>query len=363
MNHPANLPPAPRPGLIIGAGPVSMGARGPLPRPGVAVVYATREGDAVVLPRRPSMVDVFRYQGWHQVDVSRHQDTIAADLPSEVDSMGFRLQAQVVWGVTDPAVIVRYNTMDGFGLVEWRLLDRSRRITRQYDIDDCPAAEQQLRREFGAGPMALPEGLTIFSVVIWLRVDEATARFQAEQRQLQRTGVTDDFQYSNQRKRERKGAELERERMEALRQIAKGEDDLLFIFLSRNPDQVGTVLQAVAQRREMTQQAQLSLFDRMVSEGFIQEADIEPMRRLLLQPMERFADSSSLNVLGSGAAPPALSSGSAQAQPPVPTEQAAAQAPPPEPVLPEEPKSGTTGANGVAGWVAFKRGSGDGGSV
>jgi hypothetical protein len=360
MNSTPHQPP--RPGLIFNAGPVSPRSRGPLPRPGVAVVYATREGDAIVLPRRPSMVDVLRYQGWHQVDVSRHQDTVTADVPSQVDSMGFQLRAEVVWGVTDPAMIVQNNTMDGIGLVQSRLLDRSRRLTRKFDIDDCPAAEERLQRDYDAGPIGLPEGLTIFSAALWLRVDDATARFQAEQRELVRAGINDDFEYSNKRKREQQEAKLEQERMAALRKTAKGEDDLLFVFLSRHPDQVGTVLQLVAQRREMTQKAQLALFDKMVSEGFIQEADIEPMRQLLLRPMERFVDSSSLNVLGSGATQPAaLDPGSATAAPATPS---AAEPPPADNPPRSDPPKGrqTPAANGVAGWVPFKRDSDDGGS-
>lgn len=336
-------PPGPQPtGLIHDHGPVTMGERGPFPQPGLALVYSDREGTTLALPRRPSITAAFRYQSWYQVDISRRQDTIDAELPSSTDSMRFQLQADVLWGVTDPALIVRHRTTDGLSIVRSRLVDRTWRVTRRYDIEDYLAVEGFLQAEYERGPVVLSDGITIFNVAIRLHSDDLTAQFQAGRRQLERTGVTDRYEHDNKQKRERQEAELEHERMRALRQIAKGEDDLMFVFLARHPDQVGTILQAVAQRREMTQNAQLTLFDKMVSEGFIQEADVEPMRRLLLQPIEQFADSSSMNVLGGGKSP-AVEAGKASGQTPPPAQQAPA-------------------ADGVAGWKAFTPGSGDKGS-
>jgi hypothetical protein len=360
------------PGLIWASGPVSYSMRGPLPRPGVAVVYVTKSGQVVSLAGRPPLRDVGRYQGWHLVDVSRHHDLIAADVPSLVDSMFFHFEADVVWGVTDPALIVTHNTMDGLGLVQSRLVDQVRRMTRQYDVDNCPDAERRLQSEYSGGPLTLPDGLTVHSIVVRLRTDESTAEFQHNARQLQRAGVTDEAEHANQRHREERNAELEKTRIEALRQIANGEDDLLFIFLSRNPDQVGTVLQTVAQRRELTIKAQFQLFDKMVEQGFIQEADIEPMRRLLLEPLENLADTSAQSPLSGGgvAQPPALTAGPPELQPqdgqqpggngaPAPQDGGRAAHQGPVPAGPgdgQQPEAGS----GVAGWRPFGPGPGDG---
>jgi len=322
-------------GLILTNGIVTLTDRGPHPQPGRAVVYSDRAGSPAALAHRPSIIDAPRYKAWFQVDITRHHDTIVADVPSRLDAMRFRLEADVQWGVTDPALIVANGTADGLGVVRSRLTDRTWRITRRHDIDDYYTAEDRLQTEFERGPIVLTEGITIFSAVIRLHIDDPTAQHQAKERELARRGIVDQLD-----------ADLEKSRLVALRQIANGEDDLLFIFLTRHPDQVGSVLQMVAQRREMTQKAQLQLFDKMVGEGFIQEADIEPMRRLLLQPIEQFV-SPNTNVLG---APQQPAVGPAAPDP----QQAAA------PQAQSQPQAAPGNDAGVAGWRTFGPGSGKG---
>ncbi|QKG21696.1 hypothetical protein [Actinomadura verrucosospora] len=359
MNHyqPADHRPS---GLIIEQGEVRIGDRGPHPRPGAALVCSDREGRAVTWSRRPSIVDAPRLRRWYLVDVTRHQDTIAAEVPSRWDAMRFQLEADVQWAVTDAAVVVDQGLADGLAVVRSRSAQRNRGVTRRHDIDDCDLAERELQDLYDRGPMVLGEGITIYSAVIRMHIDDPTARFQNEQRQIERTRST-----------ERQNATLERERIDALRSTAKGEDDLLFLFLARHPDQVGSVLQSVAHRREITQKMQLDIFDRMVREGFIQEADIEPMRRLLLTPMEQVADVRSLDVLGQAALPAAAApadsgggdAGTGGAADDADTWITAKPVPPPEPEPgsgpPEPPPapapSAPPPANGVSGWKAYGR--------
>ncbi|MEU8796345.1 hypothetical protein [Spirillospora sp. NPDC048819] len=279
--------------LIVGSGYVTFGDRGPAPSPGMAIVYSDRSGVAVPPFGRASIFDAHRYKNWYMVDVRRRHDTISASVPSRYDAMRFQLEADVTWGVTAPEVIVTYAVEDALETVKARLLERFWQVTRRYDIDDCTTAERELQDMQLHGPLVLEEGITLFKVAVRLHIDEHTAEFQHKTRGLERDMVTD-----------RQNVELERQRIEALRRTAKGEDELLFLFLTRNPDQVGEVLRMIAQRREMTQNAQMALFDRMVDQGFIQEADVENMRGLLLQPLERVADSTAVTAFGAPAIPP-----------------------------------------------------------
>jgi hypothetical protein len=352
---------------------VTFGDRGPAPSPGMAIVYSDRNGVAVPPFGRASIRDAHRYKNWYLVDVRRRHDTISASVPSRYDAMRFQLEADVTWGVTAPEVIVTYALEDVLETVKSRLLESFWQVTRTYDIDDCNTAERELQDTQLRGRLVLDEGITVFKVVVRLHIDEHTAEFQQKTRGLERDLVTD-----------RQNVELERQRIEALRQTARGEDELLFLFLTRNPEQVGEVLRMIAQRREMTQKAQMALFDRMVDQGFIQEADIENMRGLLLQPLERVADSRAVTEFGapavprpptapeaidgpksdsrtngrpgadaSGSAEPAVSEWShidAPSTPPVPP-------PPPtaglaDPGRTQTPAGSSTGS-GVAGWKTF----------
>lgn len=387
MNPHQGNGPAPS-GLIVGSGPVTFGDRGPAPSPGMALVYSDRGGVAVPPFGRASMLDAHRYKNWYLVDVRRHHDTISASVPSRYDAMRFQLEADVTWGVTAAEVIVAYALEDALEAVKSRLLERFYQVTRRYDIDDCIAAERELLDMQLRGPLALEEGITVFNVVVRLHIDEHTAEFQHKTRGLERDLVTD-----------RQNVELERQRLDALRRTAKGEDDLLFLFLDRHPNQVGDILRMIAQRREMTQNAQMALFDKMVDKGFIQEADVENMRGLLLQPLERVADSEAVTAFGAPAvppppaAPPALpgpkpgangnatangngngnGSGSSAPEPSRPDAPSTPPPPPPPPAVPPAPAAppplGTppasgapgesSGSDGVAGWKSF--GSRDGG--
>lgn len=352
--------------LVVDSGPVTFGDRGPAPSPGLALVYSDRGGVAIPPFGRASLFDVPRYKNWYMVDVRRHQNTVSASVPSRYDAMRFQLEADVTWGVTAPEVIVTYALEDALETVKSRLLERFWQVTRRYDIDDCTTAERELQDMQLRGPLVLEEGITVFKAVVRLHIDEHTAKFQHKTRGLERDMVTD-----------RQNVELERQRLEALRRTAKGEDDLLFLFLTRNPGQVGEVLRMIAQRREMTQNAQMALFDRMVDQGFIQEADVEHMRGLLLQPLERVADTRAVTAFGAPAIPPpptaplsidgpkadgkpdADGNGAAEPEasewsyidapstPPTP--------PPPPPTAPADSAAG----NGVAGWKTFGSRDGD----
>ncbi|MEO3859348.1 hypothetical protein [Acrocarpospora sp. B8E8] len=325
-------PPASPAGLIGQTGTVSLGARGPLPRPGIAMVYATRTGDAVAITGRPSWFDAHQYHLWYEVDISRHLDSIQADLSSAVDSMQFRLHADLSWEVSDPITIVRRATTDGLVPLRAWLIDQAWRVTRGYDIERCGDAEIQLRGRFEQTPIVLDEGITVHRVNVRLQADDATAQFDAERVALIRAGKTEKIAFGNQIEQQEHAAQLERDQVKALRQLAQGEDDLIFLFLARHPDQVGAILEQVAKRQEISVGAQMSLFNKLVDKGFIQEADIENARQSLLRPIEQLA----------GTRPGAALGGRHQ--------QAAVE--PPRPAAAPR-QAAPAQEDGITGWVKF----------
>jgi MinD-like ATPase involved in chromosome partitioning or flagellar assembly/tetratricopeptide (TPR) repeat protein len=80
--------------------------------------------------------------------------------------------------------------------------------------------------------------------------------------------------------------ELTSQRQIGLRAAEEGATELLFMLLARYPDQVYAVIDEIRRRQKMRDQARLDLFSKLVNDGFIQEADIEPLRQLILQPIE-----------------------------------------------------------------------------
>jgi hypothetical protein len=389
-HEPANAP-AP---LILDDRPFNAQDRGLPAQPGRALVFSTADGQAEALPRRPSFFGAFRYHHRFEVDISHHFATLDEELPSRDDPLQFRVTLEIGWRVSDPAQIVQARINDGEAVVRSRLMDFIRPMGRSFGIEDYHLVEDRINGQFGTREQVFPEGITVFRLSARVFLDEATTRWLEARRGMVRQGDLDTIEHRNkvasaQHEHElsqitqRHQAELEQERMDAVRAAAKGEDSLLLLLLARYPDQIHKVIEAVAQRREMTTQAQLSLFNKMVDQGYIQEVDVEPLRQILLRPLEGFADSTSTQMFAlpqlaaepSPAPPPPVEAGSTEpggagaAQPrpaqdapaapasrPTPRQGDAAPAPsngaPGQP--PGQPQ-GQPSSDGVVGWTPLRQ--------
>jgi hypothetical protein len=244
----------------------SLLVRRPVP-PGRALLFATTTGDIVQLSKPPGLFTARRYRWRYEIDISDHYETLNEEVPS-ASGASFLLSVDVGWRVSDPAQIVQRRILDGASIVRSRLLEAIRSITRSYLITDVGPAEQTINSAFGGRDQVYPEGITVFWLTARVSWDELeTARQIRSRQQVHHT-------------------ELERQRVAELRSYIRSEEDLVFLFLARHPDQVHTVIDDIRQRREMTEQARLDLFNRLVLNGLVQEADVESVRPLLMRPVE-----------------------------------------------------------------------------
>jgi hypothetical protein len=155
---------------------------GDRPPPGVAVVYATDDGEVTYLGDRPlSYGERFhsRYRRRYEVDVRDHRRTVelrSTPLPSRGDRHFFVATVDAAFRVHDPAEVVRRSVRDALPVVYGFLADKLKMITRNFEIDSPAEAEEAIRQAF-VGPVALPEGITIFEVSARLRPDDLASEY------------------------------------------------------------------------------------------------------------------------------------------------------------------------------------------
>jgi hypothetical protein len=263
--------------LILSQHELSFNERGPRAEPGRALVYATRDGRAEVRSRRvlPGASGI-AFHRVYVVDVADQEGTLKDELPSREVPFQFQVELQVGWRVTDPVRVVDRRIADGTSIVRSRLLDRLRPIGARFSLEDSVRAESQINETFARGVSLKNEGITVHYLSARVYLDQPTIEYLEERRRKRRDHELESMDQAHEEElRARRGA--------AIQAAVHGEADLLLRHLADNPGDGMTVVRHLAERREMAAQAKRELFDKMLAEGFIQEADVDPLREVLLR--------------------------------------------------------------------------------
>lgn len=235
----------------------------PKPRPDAVFVLSYSGGGLKTFTRTPPMSERMGSKYCYIVDASERHTSGSLRIPAMGDVYFFPLRYDATWQVTDPEVVVRRNVSDGDALVTGFLRDALWRLGRSYPAGDVQRAEDEARRSLRA-PFDLGGGLTVTWLSIRLALDERQSEAAVEIDVDAHTG------------------QLARSRVQRLRGLLDGDESFLLLHLAQHPDDTGSVLQILASSRERNEQVRLGLLDRMLDRGFIQDADIGPLRDSIL---------------------------------------------------------------------------------
>jgi hypothetical protein len=213
--------------------------------------------------RKPPMPDRIKSKYHYLVDTSEHRQVGSLRMPAMGDVYFFQLDYDATWQVSDPEAVVRRNVRDGGAVVEGFLRDALWRAGRSYSPNSVQMAEEEARRSLRA-PFDLGGGLT----VTWLSI-----RLTLDERQSTAVVQVDEDAHTGR---------LTRSRVLRLRELLDGDESYLMLHLAQHPEDTGSVLQMLAASRERNEQVRLGLLDRMLERGFIQDADIGPLRESIL---------------------------------------------------------------------------------
>jgi hypothetical protein len=266
--------------LILVEQPVSIAGRAPV-QPGRALLYADRSGQVTHVTRPLGPVAIRRYSWRYEVDLSDHFAALRMEVPSRSQAARFRITMDVGWRVTDPARIVTARIGDGDAIVRSWVSEAISPICRAYEIHEDAALERTLTDTLGHGRThSYPEGIVLFRFSASVAHDRRAAEWMIEQV---------DAQYE---------AASQKEGMDRLRQEINSEEDLILLLLQRAPDRVGDVIADIRKRKELSMQSRIELFNKMVDNDLIQEAEIESIRQMIIRPIEEIAGSTPTGMFG-----------------------------------------------------------------
>ncbi len=266
--------------LILRQDQMSTGTRLAV-QPGRALLFSDRDGRLVPLTKYPNAFAARRYLWQYEVDVSDHFTAHFVELPSRSKAARFRLSIDVGWRVTDPARIVASRIDDGNAIVRSRVIEALQPICRSYGIEEDASLEQNLAGALGGGRQHVyPEGITLFRFSAQVNHDQRSTKwFEAGVDAVKET-------------------ELTKQGMAGLRDQVTSEVDLILLSLQRNPDQVQQVIAEIRQRKEMSVKSRIELFNKMVENDLIQEAEIDSLRRQIIEPIGDIVGSSPSGAFG-----------------------------------------------------------------
>ncbi|MGW2222178.1 hypothetical protein ACWCSD_44925 [Nonomuraea sp. NPDC001684] len=274
-------PPAPPPiPLILVEQTVQEAGRAPI-QPGRALLYSDDSGQVFHLAKPPGIF-TRRYRWRYEVDMSDHYSVLHLELASSSRAARFRLRIDVGWRVTDPVKIVTSRIQDGNALVQSRIREAVSPVCRGFDITRDADLERQLMADFGNDRVQQypQEGILLFRFAVQVSHDRKAAGWMAAQADARIEG------------------QLEAEGITGLRHQITSEDDLMLLLLHRAPERVADVIGDIRKRKELSMQARIDLFNKLVDNDMIQEAEMDTIRKLIIEPIEGIASAAPIGAFG-----------------------------------------------------------------
>jgi len=273
-----------------------------------AVVYLGQDGTLSLTPPRATLWERLfpTHTARLEVDRSRRLDLVTLTLPSCLDAYDFRAAFSVVWQVEEPLSVARLHIADGLPFIRAHLLNVLARMSRKWDIEDYAGFEREINEMFGdtGDPAArrLEEGLMIHRLAARVQLDEGGRSWLAQQRNARRTIELLPLSLNVEQLRQYNEAELARIKqqheleLEKARQLAAFElqqqrydeyatallnNTLAAYDMAQHPEGVGKYVRD-RQAEEQNDKTRLELFERMLKEGVITDADLDDFRRTLI---------------------------------------------------------------------------------
>jgi hypothetical protein len=262
------LPTEPVP-LILREDSMSMAEKLPA-QPGRAILYYADDGRLVQLHKPPRLIAARHYKWRYEVDVSDHYASYDLTLPSRTTAAKFRLIVDAGWRVVEPARVVTSRISDGNLIVRSRIIEALLPICRSYAIEEDGPLEQNLAGALGGGRVhTYPEGITVFRFSV--QVDH-------ERRAATRIANSAD--------------------MIRLREQVTSDEDLLLMLIVQNPDSLYDVINDVRERKKLSVDSRISLFNKLVDNDLVQSADLDWVRDQLVRPIGEIVGSSPTGAFG-----------------------------------------------------------------
>ncbi len=261
--------------LIVGDEPASFVASGS-GRPGVAGVYAARDGSIVGPEGKPTTVgERMAIRRRYLVDVSDKRSKLTFRLPAQGAVFLFDAEVNVNWWVDRPWIVVQRNIQDGEELLRSRLQALMRPIAAKFEPRQSQLAEEQLNLRFGARQGHLPEGVAIRECFVMLSIDDKLRQPILE-------------------------GQVNEVRLQAVHRAMEGDPSGVAMYVANNPQDIKTVIEMVSKNREVDQDTRFRLLQLLENNGALQDVDLVDVRRQLLGTLGQLSAGVNGHQIGAG---------------------------------------------------------------
>ena len=280
-------------------------------------VSLDRTGRLAPIERKPAGLFGNRPAGVFWVNVAVHHASFTCEAPSSENALNFLVETHLSWRITDPVLAVRDNVRAAEFVYRPIVEQHLREMGRKFDVDQFLDAEQHVNSFFASRPMELGHGLTLLGCRVQLRPDVETLghlrnrtldRRAAERRLAEHNVVLRDaelrheendarhdldkqaveFEHKIAAVKEQNSIVREHIRMEHyLQALRDGDLGMFALQLASRNDNVGTVIQQLAVRQDITTKTAQEILTVLLQKGMVNKRDSDQ----ILAKVNRLIDS------------------------------------------------------------------------
>jgi hypothetical protein len=258
----------------------------PRPEPGMAVVLIRNGQPALALTADDqltwSRVAWSNYQWAFWVDTGEQAYTLQCALPSQEQGLDFQAVAHITYKVNDPLMVIRRRITDARAFVEPVFIRLLRRVTRQFTLGQCSAAEQAIARMVKAN---LRQGIiAITRCITTLDLEEDERNHARTMRASERHYLHSHQSITYSQQIDDLEVPLSQKQIDFYKQIATSDaSQILWLYLANHRDEIHTVLRALYEQRQLEREHWLRMLKELRDADGVEPQHLEHLRKSVLE--------------------------------------------------------------------------------
>lgn len=257
----------------------------PTGEPGVALVLYRDGGTSIALSpgQKLTASDIAwgNYKGYYRIDVAEHRYTFQVSVPCDKDAFNFQAEVNVTYRIDDPKDIVDKQVQDTEIILKTEIVRRIRSISRRYNAKQSEAAEDSINEILSKGLKA--SGILASKISVDLQLEDASKQHLRDLQTIDDNKVRQIKEHELLTLNDKLDIERQKIKMEFYGPLIKeGQWQMLAFQLSKNPNDVATIINAISNQRQLEFNQQLQMLKAMLDGDVIEGWQMEDISKQVL---------------------------------------------------------------------------------